>query len=49
MRSAEKRKVNVLQMKCLRSLVGESRMDTVRIEEVRRIPGIERELDSRAD
>ena len=29
MRSAERRKVNVLKMKCLRSLVGVSRMDRV--------------------
>ena len=34
MRSAERRKVNVLEMKCLRSLVGVSRMDIVRNEEV---------------
>ena len=32
MRSAERRKVNVLEMKCLRSLVGVSRMDRVRNE-----------------
>ena len=49
MRSAERRKVNVLEMKCLRSLVGVSRMDTDRNEEVRRRAGIERELASRAD
>ena len=49
MRSAERRKVNVLQMKCLRSLVGVSRMDRVRNEGVRRRAGIERELASRAD
>ena len=36
MRSAERRKVNVLEMKCLRSLVGVSRTDRVRNEEVRR-------------
>ena len=36
-------------MKCLRSLVGVSRMDRVRIEEVCRRAGIERELASRAD
>ena len=30
MRSAERRKVNVLEMKCLRSLVGVSRIDRVR-------------------
>ena len=41
MRSAEKRKVNVLEMKCLGSLVGASRMDRVRNEEVRRRAGIE--------
>ena len=35
MRSAERRKVNVLKMKCLRSLVGVSRMDRVGNEEVR--------------
>ena len=49
MRSAERRKVNVLEMKCLRSLVGVSRMDRVRNEEVRRRAGIEKELVSRAD
>ena len=36
MRSAVRRKVNVLEMKCLRSLVRVSRMDRVRNEEVRR-------------
>ena len=49
MRSAERRKVNVLEMKCLRSLVGVSRMDIVRNEEVRWRAGIERVLVSRAD
>ena len=49
MRSAERRKVNVLEMKCLRSLVGVSRMDRVRNEEVRRRAGMQRELVSRAD
>ena len=49
MRSAESRKVNVLEMKCLRSLVGVSRMDRVTNEEVRRRAEIERELASRAD
>ena len=44
MRSAERRKVNVLEMECLRSLVGVSRMDRVMNEEVRRRDGIEREL-----
>ena len=49
MRSAERRKVNVLEIKCLRSLVGVSRMDRIRNEEVRRRAGIERELASPAD
>ena len=49
MRSAERRKVNVLEMKCLRSLVEVSRMDKVRNEEVSRRAGIERELANRAD
>ena len=49
MRSAERRKVNVLEMKCLRCLVGVSRMNRVRNEEVRTIAGIVRELASRAD
>ena len=41
--------MNVLVMKILRSLVGVSRMDRDRNEEVRRRAGIERELASRAD
>ena len=49
MRSAERRKLNVLEMKCLRSLVGVSRTDRVRNEEAPRRTGIERELASRAD
>ena len=44
MKSAERRKVNVLEMKCLRRLVGVSRMDRVRNEDVRRRAGIEMEL-----
>ena len=43
-RNGERRKVNVLEMKCLRSLVGVSRMDGVRNEDVLR-----RELASRVD
>ena len=47
MRSAERNKVNDLQMKCLRSLVGVSRMDRVRNEDVRRRAVIEREFACR--
>ena len=49
MRSAERRKLNVHEMKCLISLVGVSRMDRVRNEEVRRRAGIVMELATRAD
>ena len=51
MRSAERRNVNVLEMKCLRSLVLVSRMEVrhIRNEEVRRRAGIDRELESKAD
>ena len=44
-----KLKVNVLKMKCWRSLVGVSPMDRVRNEEVRRRAGIERELAIRSE
>ena len=43
MRSAERMKVNVLKMKCLRSLFGLLRLDRVRNEEVRMRAGIESE------
>ena len=49
LRSAERKKVNALEMKCLRSLVGVSRMDRVRNDDVRRRAGIEMEFASRAD
>ena len=49
MRSAERRKVNVLEMKCLRSLIVVLRMDRVRNEEVHMRAGIEGELASRVD
>ena len=49
MRSAERWKMNVLEMKYLRNLVGVSRIDRVGNEEVRRRAGIERELEIRAD
>ena len=39
MRSVERKKLNVLEMKCLRNLVGVSRMDRVRNDEVRRRAG----------
>ena len=44
MRSAERRKVNVLEKKCLRILVGGSTRDIVRNDEVRRRTRIEKDL-----
>ena len=49
MRSAERRKVNVREMKYTRSLVVVSRMDRVRNDEVHMRAGIERKLVNRAD
>ena len=49
MRSVEKKKVNVLEMKYFRSLVGVSRKDRVTNEEGHRRAGTERDLASRAD
>ena len=46
MRSAKRRKVNVLEIKCLRSFVRVSRMDRVRIKQVRIRAGIEMEFRS---
>ena len=41
--------MNVLELKCLRSLVRVSRLNRVRNKEVRRRAGIESESASRAD
>ena len=41
--------MNILEMKCLRSVVGVSRMDRVGNEDVRMRALIERELASRTD
>ena len=46
MKGAERRKVNVLEMTCSRSLVRMSRMDRVKNEVVCKRAGIERELAS---
>ena len=47
--NAARRKVNVLEMKCLRTVVGVSRMDMFKNEEVRRRVGIDSELSSIMD
>ena len=43
-RARDGKRIDVLEMKCLKSLVGVSRMDRVRNEEVRWRAGIGREL-----
>ena len=49
LRIAEKKKLNVLEMKCLRSMSGVTRLDRIRNEEVRRRTGVVKELSVRAD
>ena len=49
MRSTERRKVNVIEMKCLSNFTGMSKMDRDRDEEVHRRAGKEMELTSRVD
>ena len=46
---AEKKRLNVLEMKCLRSMVGVTRWDRLRNEEVRRRAGVMKELSVKAD
>ena len=49
MKVAEKQKVNVFEMKCLRSRAGVSRVDRVRNEVVRVRTGVRNELAARVD
>uniref|UniRef100_A0A8C8DHP6 ribonuclease H n=1 Tax=Oryzias sinensis TaxID=183150 RepID=A0A8C8DHP6_9TELE len=46
---AEKRKLNVVEMRCLRSMCGVTRMDRVRNEVIRERTGVMRELADRAE
>ena len=49
LREAERRKLEVLEMGCLRSMCRLTLRDRVRNEEVRRRAGVERKLSSRVD
>ena len=49
MGAAERRRLNVMEMRCLRSMCGVTRMDRMRNEEVRRRTGVGRELAVRAE
>ena len=49
MGAAERRKLNVGEMRCLRSMCGVTWVDRVRNEEVRRRTGVTRQLADRAE
>ena len=49
MKVTERQKLNVFEMKCLRSLTGVSRLDRVRSEVVRVRMGVRRKLAARVD
>ena len=49
MKVSERRRLNVFEMKCLRSMAAVSRLDTFRNEEVRERTGVREELASRVD
>ena len=49
MKVTERQKLNVFEMKCLRSMTGVSRLDRVRKEVVRARTGVRRELAARVD
>ena len=48
-REAERNRLDVFEMRCLRSMVGVTRMDRVRNEEVRRRTGMVRKMSERVD
>ena len=49
MKVTERQKLNVFEMKCVRSMIGVSRLDRVRNEVVRARTGVRRELAARVD
>ena len=49
MKVSERRRLNVFEMKCLRSMAGVSRLDRLRNEEVRERTGVRKELAGRVD
>ncbi len=49
MGAADRRELNVMEMKCLRSMFGVGQMNQMRNEEMRRKTGIVRELADRAE
>ena len=49
MRAADKKRLDVMEMKCLRSMCGVTRWDRLRNEEIRRRSGVLLELSNRAE
>ncbi len=49
MGAAERKRLNVMETRCLRSMCGVTRMDRVRNEVVRRSKGVVKELTERAE
>ena len=49
MKTGERQKLNVFEMKCLRSMCGVTRLDRLRNEEVRERTGVRKELAERVD
>ncbi len=49
MEAAERKRLNVMEMRCLRSMCGVTQMDRVRNEEVRRRTGVVKKLAERAE
>ena len=49
MKVSERQKLNVFEMKCLRSMAGVSRMNRIRNEVVRQRTGVEVNLPTRVD
>ena len=49
LKELQRKRLNVMEMKCLRNMCGVTRRDTVRNEEVRRRVGMDRSLADRVD
>ena len=49
MSAVERKRLNVMEMRCLRSMCGVTRMDRIRNEEVRRRTGVVQEMAGRAE
>ena len=48
-REREKKKLNVFEMRCLRSMIGVSRVDRIRNNVIRQITGVERDLARKSE